>query len=91
MYNPKDTQFVGKHDYDKDEACKNALKFQGFSINIFKWVLKNNGKSMKRSNCIVRVKALSLYQYQAFELAESIVNELDKGTYSGPKNVEVKI
>jgi len=54
MYNPKDIQFVGKHDYDALSARRYArLCEKSFSVNIFKWGLKNNGKWDGRKSVVV--------------------------------------
>lgn len=57
MYNIKDIQFVGKHDYDKEKCLTNGLN-KTFSVGIFKFELKKNGKSMKKGKTIVRVSGL---------------------------------
>ena len=36
MYNVKDVQFVGKHDYDKEKCLTDAGWNKTFSIGIFK-------------------------------------------------------
>lgn len=94
MNNPKDIQFVGKHDYDKPAAIAMAehfrYNFKTFSVGIFKWELKSNGKSMKKGKILVRVKAGVNSQKKAFELADTIVAALDKGEYQGSKTVTVK-
>lgn len=91
MYDSKDIQFVGKHDYDEQQSIRYAQTdhFKTFSIGIFKWELKNNGKSMKRGKCVVRVKANAKDQKKAFDIAESIVQELDKGEYCGGKTISI--
>lgn len=94
MNNPKDIQFVGKHDYDKPAAIAMAehfrYNFKTFSVGIFKWELKNNGKSMKKGKILVRVKAGVNNQKKAFEHADEIILKLDVGEYSGGKTVTVK-
>lgn len=91
MYNAKDIQFVGKHDYDKEKSTLMAdcRSFTTFSIGIFQWNLKKSGKSMKRGNVIVRVHSSSLLKDHAFEIAENIVLDLDKGEWDGRKNVYI--
>lgn len=91
MYNPKDIQFVGKHDYDKDSAGIFASwGGRTFSINIFKWELKSSGKEMKRGTCVVRVKSKTLIKEKAFAEAERIVGLLDDGKWDGRKTINVK-
>ena len=58
MYNVKDIQFVGKHDYDKENSLSEGSWNKTFSVGIFKWELKNNGKSMKKGKIILRIYGL---------------------------------
>lgn len=90
MYNPKDMQFVGKHDYDKDNALTEVGHYKSFSIGIFKWELKGNGKSMKKGKSVVRVSGLVERKDRVFKVAESIVLDLDSGKWNGRKTVAVK-
>lgn len=91
MYNLKDIQFVGKHDYDKESAEKFASwNGKSFSVNIFKWGLKTNGKEMKPLKCVVRVSGSPLNKEKVFESCENIIKDLDNGTWSGKKSVIVK-
>lgn len=89
MYNIKDIQFVGKHDYDKDNALVNGIN-KTFSVGIFKWELKNNGKSMKKGRTIVRVSGLVSDKDKIFAFAEKVVNDLDTNLWDGRKSVVVK-
>lgn len=62
MYNTKDVQFVGKHDYDEVRAKRYASfsKMKSFSVNIFKWGLKNNG--MRNMWQVGRSRSISHYR-----------------------------
>ena len=91
MYNTKDIQFVGKHDYDKESAEKFASwGCNSFSVNIFQWGLKSNGKEMKPLKCVVRVSGNPNDKEKLFAEAERIVNLLDDGKWDGRKSVSVK-
>ena len=91
MYNVKDIQFVGRHDYDKESAKKFASwNGESFSIGIFRWELKSNGKEMKRSKCIVRVVGSPSRFDKVIEKAEYVTCLLDSGTWDGRKNIVVK-
>ena len=91
MYNTKDIQFVGKHDYDKESAEKFASwGGNSFSVNIFQWGLKSNGKEMKQLKCVVRVSGNPNDKEKVFAEAEKIVNLLDAGKWDGRKSVSVK-
>lgn len=91
MYNVKDTQFVGKHDFDKESAEKFAgWGGKSFSVNIFQWGLKTNKKEMKPLKCVVRVSGSPTAKEKVFSLCETIVQQLDNGTWEGRKSVSVK-
>ena len=90
MYNTKDIQFVGKHDYDKESAITESGWNKTFSVGIFKWELKSNGKSMKRGKAIVRVSGLVENKEKVFEFAENVVKDLDANMWDGRKSVVVK-
>jgi hypothetical protein len=90
MYNPKDTQFAGKHDYDKRSANGMADRYHSFSINIFQWQMKSSRKEMKKSRCVVRVFADRSNREKAFQEAEKIVLLLDAGKWDGRKTVKAK-
>ncbi len=91
MYNAKDILFVGKHDYDRKSAEKFASwGGDSFSINIFQWGLKSNGKEMKPLKCSVRVSGSPVNKDNVFSVANHIVKQLDAGTWSGKKFVRVK-
>lgn len=91
MYNSLDLQFAGKHDFDKIKAESMARWARhSFTINIFQWILTSNGKSLKRSKGLVRVKGCVENKENAFATAELIVNKLDAGEWDGRKTVTVK-
>lgn len=89
MYNIKDVQFVGKHDYDKEGSIIEEWN-KTFSVGIFKWELKNNGKSMKKGKIIVRVSGLVSNKEKVFDFAEKVVKDLDSILWDGRKSVFVK-
>lgn len=91
MYNPKDIVFVGKHDYDKESAERMASNewANTFSVGIFQWQLKNDGKSMKRGKVIVRVTGKCNNKYSVFKMSELVVNQLDNKKWDGRKTVSV--
>lgn len=90
MYNQKDIQFAGKHDFDKQsaEVFANSCSLT-FSIGIFQWILSNDGKRLKRGKVLVRVQAPTSKKEEAFKFAENVVNDLDNGTWDGRKNVRI--
>lgn len=91
MYNTKDIQFAGKHDFDQITAELFALaSWKSFSVGIFRWVLTTDGKSMKRSKCIVRVSGPPALKEKVFKKCTLIVKLLDDKIYDGRKNVTVR-
>lgn len=90
MYNQKDIQFIGKHDYDKSKSEIYAKYGTTFSVNIFQWVLKKDGKSMKPSKCVVRVHGNKNIHDTVFTTCENIVRDLDENMWDGRKNVFLK-
>jgi hypothetical protein len=91
MYNTKDIKIVGKHDYDKESAERFASwGGKSFSVNVFQWGLKSNGKEMKPLKGVVRVSGRPINKEKVFAEVERIVNLLDAGKWDGRKSVVVK-
>ena len=90
MYNVKDIQFVGKHDYDKENSMTESGWNETFSVGIFKWELKGNGKAMKKGKAVVRVSGLVENKEKVFEFCENVVKDLDANLWDGRKSVTVK-
>jgi len=90
MYNAKDIKFTGKHDYDKENSLSEAGWNKTFSVGIFKWELKSNGKSMKKGKIVVRVSGLVEHKERVFDYAEKVVKDLDSDSWDGRKTVSVK-
>lgn len=91
MYNRNHTQFVGRHDYDRESAERFASwEGETFSVNIFKWGLMSNGKQLKQLKGVVRVSGNPKEKEKVFAEAERIVNLLDEGKWDGRKTVKVK-
>lgn len=90
MYNNKDVQFVGKHDYDREKAITEGGWNKTFSVGIFRWELKKKGKSMKKGKAIVRISGLVDNKEKVFEFAQNVVKDLDANLWDGRKSVVVK-
>ncbi len=90
MYNVKDVQFVGKHDYDKENSLSESGWNKTFSVGIFKWELKSNGKSMKKGKTVVRISGLVENKEKVFDFAENAIKDLDSDMWDGRKSVLVK-
>ena len=91
MYNRKDIQFEGKHDFyplSKDTHASYAVK--SISTRIVKLELRTKGKSLKDSKAIVRVHGPLNKIDDINKMAENIVKDLDEGNWDGRKNVFVK-
>ena len=90
MYNVKDIQFVGKHDYDKENSLSDLGWNKTFSVGIFKWELKSNGKSMKKGKTAVRIYGVVENKEKVFDFAENAIKDLDSDMWDGRKSVLVK-
>jgi len=89
MYNVKDIQFVGKHDFYKESALTETGWNQTFSLGIFQWELKGNKKAMKKGKVKVRVSGDVKNKVDVFNMAEKLVNLLDSNEWDGRKNVKI--
>lgn len=88
MYNSKDLQFVGKHDYDKNRLI---LAGRTFSVNIFQWQMKKTSTlEMKRSKCVVRVKGLTNDKENVLAKVEELIQILDAGKWKGKLSLTIK-
>jgi hypothetical protein len=83
---------VGAHDFDGFCAPKigQASPWTTFSVGIFEWVAKRNGKGLKRGRVKVRVIGPTSHPDIVKLKAAEIVLELDAGTYTGPKSIVVR-
>jgi len=91
MYNRKDIQFEGKHDfYPLTKENSPSYAVLSISTRIIKLQLRANGKSLKDSKCVVRVHGPLNLIDKINEMAEVIVKDLDEGNWDGRKNVFVK-
>ena len=90
MYNVKDIQFVGKHDYDKENSLSDSGWNKTFSVGIFKWELKSDGKSMKKGKTVVRISGVVENKEKVFDFAENAIKDLDSDMWDGRKYVLVK-
>lgn len=92
MYNPKDIQNAGKHDYDKAAATDWASSTaETFSIGIFKWVPKSNPKNgVKRSAVVLRVTGPTSESDEVLKAAEWAVGKLDEGTDFARKSISFR-
>lgn len=60
-----------------------------FSVGIFQILPKSSGKGTKRGPVKVRVRGYVSHPGYVYSKAREIVDQLDAGTYSGPKTVRV--
>ena len=89
-----DTAIAGKHGFYGSCAPGTAgvLHYSAqetFSVGVFQWESKNNGRGCKRRAVKVRVKGPFGNPSAVYAKANQIVAALDAGTYVGPKNVTV--
>jgi hypothetical protein len=85
---------AGKHDYDGGYKPENSLPFgetcKTFSVGIFRWLPKVNGKGLKRSAVIFRVKGPVSMEEKVYETAESLCENFDSGVIPAQKSCTVK-
>lgn len=66
------------------------IGYKTFSVGIFEVVPTASGKGTKRGGAAkVRVRGLVSNPQDVYDAAQRIVEQLDAGTYAGPKNVDV--
>ena len=67
-----------------------GIGYKSFSVGIFEVVPTASGRGTKRGSAVkVRVIGLMTNPQAVYDAAQRIVEQLDAGTYSGPKNVTV--
>ena len=86
-YNVKEIENVGKHDFQR--FAIEGLNVN-FSVGVFKWEIKGNGKEMKKSKAIVRISGKVADKEKVFAFADNVVKDLDEGMWDGRKTVFVK-
>jgi hypothetical protein len=81
----------GKHAFAG--ACEPSMSRmysqQTFSLGVFEWLPRTNGKGVKRGKVKVRVMGSVAFPEVVRAEASAIAVELDAGIYRGPKRVEV--
>jgi hypothetical protein len=84
-------EFAGTHQYNGAHApVQGQIHWNTtFSLGIFEWVPKVNGKECKKGKVKVRVRGLCNNAPGVFNVADRICKELDAGTYTGKKTVTV--
>ena len=85
-----DEKEVGKHAFGGECIPQAGAipMFQTFSVGIFQWEEKRNG-TLRRGKVKVRVSGSTAAPEAVLSRAKEICAALDRGTYSGPKNVRV--
>ncbi len=81
----------GKHDFDG--ACKPTPGYVGwktFSVGVFELLANASGSGTKRGPVKVRIVGQCDEAERVYAMAHSIVQQLDAGTYSGPKRIVLK-
>lgn len=83
---------IGSHGFagalDPGEA---SSRWETFSLGVFEWVPRSSGNGAKRGPAKVRVVGPTAHPDIVRARAQEIAEQLDAGTYNGPKNVLVKI
>lgn len=80
---------LGKHDFGGSCLDHNSTWCNTASVGCFEWLRASCGQ-LKRGKVKVRVSGPIHMADQIKAKAEEICNQLDAGTYTGPKNVRIK-
>ena len=82
---------ANKHDFSGSCAPERGVTQWNatFSVGVFQWIHKSNGKNLKKSTVKVRIKGLTSCPEAVYDKAREICAQLDAGTYAGKKNVTV--
>lgn len=88
-YNPKDIHFVGRYDYDKPSPPGKKAWHKTFSVGIFQWELRANGKEMKKGKTKVRIGGKNEKYQLVLEKVDQVIKALDTNTWDGRKNLVV--
>lgn len=90
MDREKNIDLVGTYDYDKPTSPLLGWGNKTFSVRIYQWVMRNNGKSLKQSKAIVRVSGPVDNPEAVYHKADEIRQQLNGREYSGKHNVTVR-
>ena len=81
---------LGKHAWASSYGPADICGFHTFSVGVFEWVERSTRFGVKRGLIKVRVEGLSSQSEAVYAKAAEVVNQLDAGTYTGPKRIRVK-
>lgn len=91
-FEKKDRKFEGKHDYSGSCAPGGAVysNQQTFSVGVFQWLPKANGKGLKKSAVKLRVRGYSSQPGKVYHYAETACDDMDMGIPYEMKSITVK-
>lgn len=78
---------IGKHDFEPYAGSGYCLTF---SVGVFQWVPMKSCYGTKKGKAKVRVKGFTSDREAVHARAREIADQLDAGTYVGPKTVTVR-
>lgn len=90
MNREKNIDLVGTYDYDKPSSPLMGWGNKTFSVGIYQWLMRANGKSLKKSKTIVRVSGPVDKPEAVYSKADEIRTHLNGRSYTGKSNVRVK-
>lgn len=64
---------------------------ENFSIGIFEWLPKSNGKGVKKGPVKVRLRGPVSKPEEVYSAARCVCAQLDAGTYKGPKSTWARL
>ena len=86
----KNRKLEGKHDYSGSWSPGQAPGMcQTFSVGVFQWLPKANGKGLKKSAVKLRVRGSSSYPGKVYHYAETACDDFDMGIPYEMKTITV--
>lgn len=90
MGKEKNIDLVGTYDYEKPRHPEMGWGNKTFSVGIYQWLMRANGKSLKKSKTIVRVSGPVEKPESVYSKADEIRDQLNGKSYTGKSNVSVR-
>lgn len=80
-----DRRELGRYDFEGfcDPTTKDRVahkyKFSTFSVRVFQWITKRNGKDLKKSKAVYRIRGRVEDAFKVHRRAEEICDKLEDG------------
>lgn len=96
MERGNDRRKLGRYDYEglcdptTEAGIAHPYSFSTFSVRIFQWITRNNGKGLKKSKAVYRIRGRVTDAYNVHRRAEEICDKLEKGWEPEQKSETLK-